>query len=147
MLHLADSVVGLGIQYWAFGAPIAIFLYHGFIKSIPKEIDECALVDGASTFRMFFSIIFPQLKVVTTTLVVIDVMWIWNDFLLPLLMINGSKETKTLTLAIYTFLGQYISDWQYAMTAVVMAVLPSILFFIFMQKNIIKGVSAGAVKG
>jgi raffinose/stachyose/melibiose transport system permease protein len=147
MVHLSDSVFGLGIQYWAFGAPIAIFLYHGFIKSIPKEIDECALVDGASTFRMFFSIIFPQLKVVTTTLVVIDVMWIWNDFLLPLLMINGSKDTQTLTLAVYTFLGQYISDWQYAMTAVIMAVVPSIVFFVLMQKNIIEGVTAGAVKG
>ncbi len=147
MVHLSDSVLGLGIQYWAFGAPIAIFLYHGFIKSIPKEIDECALVDGASTFRMFFCIIFPQLKVVTTTLVVIDVMWIWNDFLLPLLMINGSKDTQTLTLAVYTFLGQYISDWQYAMTAVIMAVFPSLVFFVLMQKNIIKGVTAGAVKG
>ncbi|HBF38189.1 MAG TPA: sugar ABC transporter permease [Firmicutes bacterium] len=147
MLHLSDSVWGLGIQYWGFGVPMAIFLYHGFIKSIPKEIDECAYVDGASTFRMFFSIIFPQLKVVTTTLVVIDVMWIWNDFLLPLLMINGSKDSQTLTLAVYTFLGQYISDWQYAMTAVIMAVVPSIVFFVFMQKNIIEGVSAGAVKG
>ena len=78
---------------------------------------------------------------------VLDVMWIWNDFLLPMLMVNSSPKTKTLTLAAYTFVGQYNTQWQYAMTAMVLALLPSILFFIFMQKHIIKGVVAGAVKG
>ncbi len=146
-LHVSDSVWGLGIQYWGFFAPFAVFLYHGFIKTIPREVDESALVDGASSIRMFFEIIFPLLKSITSTLIVIDAMRIWNDFLLPLIMVNGSKTTKTLTLAIYTFIGEYITDWQYAMTAMVMAVLPSILFFIFMQKYIVKGVVAGAVKG
>lgn len=146
-LHLSDSDIGLGIQYWGFGAPMAVFIYHGFIKTIPKEIDESAIVDGASTTKMFFKIIFPLLKPVTSTIVVIDVMWIWNDFLLPLIMVNGKKQTKTLTLAAYSFVGQYITNWQYAMAAMILAVLPSILFFIFMQKNIVKGVTAGAVKG
>lgn len=146
-LHLSDSIWGLGIQYWGFGASLAIFIYHGFVKTIPREIDESAIVDGASTIRMFFIIIFPLLKSVTSTIIVINVMWIWNDFLLPLLMVNGSNSTKTLTLAAYSFIGQYITDWQYAMTAMVMAVLPSVLFFVVMQKHIVKGVTAGAVKG
>ncbi|WP_138493838.1 carbohydrate ABC transporter permease [Paenibacillus pinistramenti] len=146
-LHLSESDWGLGLMYWGFGAPLAMFIYHGFVKSIPKEIDESAVIDGASGFRLFFSVIFPLLKSVTTTVIIIDVMWIWNDFLLPLLMVNGSPSTKTLTLAAYTFVGQYTSDWQYAMTAMVMAVLPSIIVFILLQKYIVKGVVAGAVKG
>ncbi|ADO59168.1 carbohydrate ABC transporter permease [Paenibacillus polymyxa] len=146
-LNLADSTWGLGLLYWGFGAPLAVFIYHGFVKGIPVEIDESAKIDGASGFRLFFSVIFPLLKSVTATIVIIDVMWIWNDFLLPLLMVNGSPSTKTLTLAAYTFVGQYTSDWQYAMTAMVMAVLPSIIVFIFLQKYIVKGVVAGAVKG
>ncbi|WP_025715591.1 carbohydrate ABC transporter permease [Paenibacillus sp. 1-18] len=146
-LNLADSTWGLGLLYWGFGAPLAVFIYHGFVKGIPAEIDESAKIDGASGFRLFFSVIFPLLKSVTATIIIIDVMWIWNDFLLPLLMVNGSPSTKTLTLAAYTFVGQYTSDWQYAMTAMVMAVLPSIIVFIFLQKYIVKGVVAGAVKG
>ncbi|SFE84559.1 raffinose/stachyose/melibiose transport system permease protein [Paenibacillus catalpae] len=146
-LHITESTWGLGLLYWGFGAPLAVFIYHGFVKGIPKEIDESATIDGASGFRLFFSVIFPLLKSVTTTIIIIDVMWMWNDFLLPLLMVNGSPDTKTLTLAAYTFVGQYTSDWQYAMTAMVMAVLPSIIVFIFLQKYIVKGVVAGAVKG
>jgi raffinose/stachyose/melibiose transport system permease protein len=147
MLHLSDSVWGLGIQYWGFGVPMAVFIYHGFVKGIPQEIDESAWMDGASGFRLFFSVIFPLLRSVTATIVIIDVMWIWNDFLLPLIMVNGSPATKTLTLAAYTFVGQYNTDWQYTMTAMVMAVLPSIVVFIFLQRHIVKGVTAGAVKG
>lgn len=144
---LSDSILGLGIQYWGFGIPMAIFIYHGFVKTIPKEIDESAAMDGASTFRVFFQIVFPLLKPVTATVIVLNVMWIWNDFLLPLLMVNSRLETKTLTLAAYTFVGQYNTDWHYAMTAMVLAVLPSIIFFVLMQKHIIKGVVAGAIKG
>ena len=110
-------------------------------------MDECASIDGCSTFRTFFNIIFPQLKSITATIIVLDVMWIWNDFLLPLLMVNSNQAIKTLQLAAYTFFGQYISEWHYALAGLVMAVTPSILFFLIMQKHIIKGVTAGAVKG
>lgn len=147
MLHLSGSLLGLGIQYWGFGIPMAVFIYMGFIKTIPRAIDESATIDGASAFSTYVRIIFPLLKPVTATVMVLDVMWIWNDFLLPMLMVNSSPKTKTLTLAAYTFVGQYNTQWQYAMTAMVLALLPSILFFIFMQKHIIKGVVAGAVKG
>ena len=146
-LHLSGSLLGLGLQYWGVGIPMAVFIYMGFIKTIPRAIDESATIDGASAFSTYVRIIFPLLKPVTATVMVLDVMWIWNDFLLPMLMVNSSPKTKTLTLAAYTFVGQYNTQWQYAMTAMVLALLPSILFFIFMQKHIIKGVVAGAVKG
>lgn len=146
-LNLMNSLGGLAVVYWGLGAPLSIFLYHGFAKTIPRELDECAQIDGCSSFRMFFSIILPILKPVTSTVVVINVMWIWNDFLLPLLMINGNKDIKTLQLAAYNFFGQYVSQWHYALAAVVLTVVPAIIFFILMQKQIIEGMTSGAVKG
>ena len=116
---------------------MATFIFYNFMKTIPRELDESAKIDGASTHVTFFKVIFPLL----------DVMWIWNDFLLPLLMVNSSNETKTLVLAAYTFVGQMNTKWHYAMTAMVLAVVPSIIIFIFLQKYIVDGVVAGAVKG
>ena len=133
ILHLSGSKIGLGIQYWGFG--------------IPMELDESARIDGASTFRTYRSIIFPLLKSVTVTVTVLDVMWIWNDFLLPLLMVNSNNRTKTLVLAAYTFVGQMNTKWNYALTAMVLTVVPSILVFVLLQKYIVEGVVAGAVKG
>ncbi|MDO4303390.1 MAG: carbohydrate ABC transporter permease [Bacillota bacterium] len=147
VLHLSGSKLGLGVQYWGFGIPMATFIFYNFMKTIPKEIDESATIDGASAFKTFAAIIFPLLKSVTVTVVVLDVMWIWNDFLLPLLMVNSSNKTKTLVLAAYTFVGQMNTKWHYAMTAMVLAVVPSIIIFIFLQKYIVDGVVAGAVKG
>ena len=147
VVNLNGSTWGLGIQYWGFGIPMATFIYYNFMQTIPKEIDESATIDGASTFRTFASVIFPLLKSVTATVIVLDVMWIWNDFLLPLLMVNNSKNTQTLVLSAYTFVGQFNTQWHYAMTSMVLAVLPSILLFILLQKYIVEGVVAGAVKG
>lgn len=147
VVNLSGSKVGLGIQYWGFGIPMAAFIYGNFMSTIPKELDESAYIDGAGTFRTYCSIIFPLLKSVTFTVIVLDVMWIWNDFLLPLLMVNSSNETKTLVLSAYTFVGQFNTQWHYAMAAMVLAVLPSIIIFIFLQKYIVEGVVAGAVKG
>lgn len=147
VIHLSGSKVGLGIQYWGFGIPMATFIFYNFMKTIPKEMDESAQIDGASTIRTYISVIFPLLKSVTVTVIVLDIMWIWNDFLLPLLMVNSSNETKTLVLAAYTFVGQMNTQWQYAMAGMVLAVFPSIIVFIFLQKYIVEGVVAGAVKG
>ena len=147
ILHLDQSMVGLGIQYWGFGIPMAAFIFYNFMKTIPKEIDESAMIDGASTWRTFISVIFPLMKSVVFTVIVLDVMWIWNDFLLPLLMVNSSNKTKTLVLAAYTFVGQMNTKWQYAMAAMTLTVLPSIIIFIILQKYIVEGVVAGAVKG
>lgn len=146
-IHFSGSKVGLGIQYWGFGIPMATFIFYNFMKTIPKEIDESACIDGAGTFQIFGLVIFPLLKSVTFTVIVIDVMWIWNDFLLPLLMVNGTNNTKTLVLAAYSFVGQFNTQWHYAMASMVLAVLPSIIIFIFLQKYIVEGVVAGAVKG
>ncbi len=147
VVNLSGSTWGLGIQYWGFGIPMATFIFYNFMKTIPKEIDESAKIDGASTLGTFVRVIFPLLKSVTVTVVVLDVMWIWNDFLLPLLMVNSSPKTKTLVLAAYTFVGQFNTQWHYAMTAMVLAVVPSIIFFVLLQKYIVEGVVAGAVKG
>ena len=147
VIHLSGSKIGLGIQYWGFGIPMATFIFYNFMKTIPKDLDESAMIDGASTHVTFFRVIFPLLKSVTVTVIVLDVMWIWNDFLLPLLMVNSSNETKTLVLAAYTFVGQMNTKWHYAMAAMVLAVTPSIIIFILLQKYIVEGVVAGAVKG
>ena len=147
VINLSGSRVGLGIQYWGFGIPMATFIYFNFMKTVPKEIDESAFIDGATTFQTFIYVIFPILKPVTATVVVLDVMWIWNDFLLPLLMVNDSQKTKTLVLAAYNFVGQYNTQWHYAMTAMVLAIVPSLIFFILLQKYIVKGVVAGSLKG
>ena len=147
IIHLSGSKIGLGIQYWGFGIPMATFIFYNFMKTIPRELDESAMIDGAGTSKTFFQVIFPLLKSVTVTVIVLDVMWIWNDFLLPLLMVNSSNETKTLVLAAYTFVGQMNTKWHYAMAAMVLAVTPSILIFVLLQKYIVEGVVAGAVKG
>ncbi len=146
-IGLSGSTWGLGVQYWGFGVPMAVFIYYNFMKTVPHEIDESALIDGAPTFRAFRSIIFPLLQPVTATVIVLDVMWIWNDFLLPLLMVNGTPVTRTLVLAAYNFVGQLNTKWHYALAAMVLAILPSVLFFILLQKYIIEGVVAGSIKG
>lgn len=146
-IGLAGSTWGLGIQYWGFGVPMATFIYFNFMKSIPKEIDESAMIDGATTVKTFFMIIIPLLKTVTATVVVLDVMWIWNDFLLPLLMVNGSPDTKTLVLAAYNFVGQLNTKWHYALAAMTLAILPSVICFVLLQRYIVDGVVAGSVKG
>ncbi len=146
-LNLSGSITGLGIQYWGLGIPLATFIYCNFMQTIPKELDESAKIDGAGTFVTFTKIIFPLLKPVTATILVLNVMWIWNDFLLPSLMVNGTASTRTLVLAAYTFVGQFNTQWNYTMAAMSLAVLPSIIIFILLQKQIVEGVVAGAVKG
>lgn len=146
-LHLMSSLAGLVVLYWGLGASMAVFLYHGFISSVPVELDEAATVDGCSPFQVYSKIVFPLLRPITATIIVLDVLWVWNDFLLPLLMVNGQQATKTLQLAAYTFFGQYVSEWHYIMASIVMCVLPVIIFFLMMQKHIIRGIISGAVKG
>jgi len=137
---------GLGLIYWGLGAPLAVFLYHGFVKTVPLELDECAIIDGASPPKIFFMIIFPLLQPVTVTVIVINAMWMWNDFLLPLLIVGGAKDAYTLQLAANNFMGQYKTEWNYAMAGVILSVVPAITFYLVLQKYIIKGMTAGAVK-
>ena len=145
-LHLIGSPLGLGVLYWGLGASLALFMYHGAVKSVPQELDDCALIDGAGPLRAFFQIIFPLLQPVTVSVIVINTMWMWNDFLLPLLVLSGSKKSLTLQLAAYNFFGLYKVDWNFAMAGVLLTILPAIIFYLSLQRYIIKGMVAGAVK-
>jgi raffinose/stachyose/melibiose transport system permease protein len=145
-LHLTRTPAGLGVLYWGLGAPLALFLYHGFVKSVPRELDDCALIDGASPARAFLQVIFPLLQPVTVSVIVLNAMWMWNDFLLPLLILSGSKKAYTLQLAAYNFFGLYKIEWNYAMAGVLLTLAPAVAFYLALQKHIIKGMVAGAVK-
>jgi raffinose/stachyose/melibiose transport system permease protein len=146
-LHLTNSTWGLGIIYWGLGVPLSLFLYHGFVKTVPRELDDCASIDGCRPLRAFIQVIFPLLQPVTVSVIVINAMWMWNDFLLPLLILNGSKGSQTLQLAAYNFFGLYKIEWQNAMAGVLLTITPAIIFYLILQRHIIKGMVAGAVKG
>lgn len=146
-LGLTNNLLGLGIIYWGLGCPMAIFLYQGFTKTIPYELEEAAIIEGCTGFSLFFRVIFPLLKSVSASVIVVNAMWIWNDFLLPLLIIGGSRSSKTLQLAAYSFMGQYKSEWQNIMAAAILIIVPALVIYLIFQKHIIKGLVAGAVKG
>ncbi|SNS06541.1 carbohydrate ABC transporter membrane protein 2, CUT1 family [Anaerovirgula multivorans] len=144
-LGLLNSKWTLSFFYLGFGVSLATFMYHGFIKSIPVELEEAALIDGASRLQVFWKIVFPILKPITTTIAILDVLWIWNDFLLPSLVLV-SDEQRTLPLSTFYFFGKYTSDFGLAMAGLVLSIIPVIIFYIIMQKQIIKGVIDGAIK-
>ncbi len=146
-LNINGKLLGLSVIYWGLGAPMAIFLYQGFAKSIPVELEESALIDGCNQAQLFTRIIFPMLKSCTATVIIINVMWLWNDFLLPLLILGGRRSSKTLQLAAYAFMGQYKMEWQNIMSAAILIIIPALVIYLIFQKHIIKGVVAGAVKG
>lgn len=141
----AGSIPGIILIYMAVGCPMAIFMYHGFIKGIPIELEESAALDGAGRFETFFMIIFPLLTPITSTIAILDVLWIWNDFLLPLILLK--KENRTVQLAQYYSRGAFSRDFGMELSSLILAVFPIVIFYIFMQRYIIKGVIAGAVKG
>lgn len=130
--------------YMGFGVALSAFLYHGFISNIPMELDEAAALDGASDFTIFWRIIFPMLKPVTATVAIINALWIWNDFLLPRLVLT--PETQTLPLSTYLFYGQYATEYGQAMAGLLLAVVPIIIFYLALQRQFISGISSGAVK-
>ena len=130
--------------YQGFGVALSTFLYHGFISKIPTEIDEAASVDGANDFTIFWRIIFPMLRPITATVAIVNSLWIWNDFLLPRLVLT--HETQTLPLSTYLFYGQYSTEYGQAMAGLILAVIPIIAFFLFLQRQFIAGISSGAVK-
>ncbi|MDA3812403.1 MAG: carbohydrate ABC transporter permease [Spirochaetaceae bacterium] len=145
-LGMLGSTVGLGVFYWGLGIPLALFLYHGFVKGVPRGLEECAMIDGASPFQVFFQIIFPLLQPVTVSVIVLNTMWMWNDFLLPLLFLSGAKKAMTLQLAAYNFFGLYKIEWNFAMAGVLLTILPAVIFYLALQKHIVKGMVSGAIK-
>lgn len=142
-----DNILGITLVYLGFGAGLSVFMLCGFIKSIPLEIEEAAMIDGASPIQTFFTVVFPMLKPTAITVAILNTMWIWNDYLLPYLVLGS--DDKTIPVAIQLAMqGAYGStDYGGFMAMLVLAIVPIIIFYIFCQKYIIKGVVAGAVKG
>jgi len=146
MLHLSTPW-GLIIIYLGFGAGLAVFMFCGFVKSIPLEIEEAAMIDGCTPIQTYFRVVFPIMKPTCITVAILQAMWIWNDYLLPLLVLD-IKKYKTLSIAIQYLRGGYGSiDMGAMMGVLVLAIIPIIIFYLACQKYIIEGVVAGAVKG
>ncbi|MDR3342130.1 MAG: carbohydrate ABC transporter permease [Treponema sp.] len=142
------NMPGLILMYGGFGLSMSAFLYHGFVKGVPLGVEEAAFIDGCNIFQMFFLIVMPLLKSITVTVIIINAMWIWNDYLLPFLVI-GNSEDKTLVLALYfarILAGQYGNPWQLIFPAVFITIIPIVAVFLFLQKYIVAGISAGAIK-
>lgn len=145
-LHLINTHVGVIFIYIAVSLPMTIFLYTGFVKGISSDLEDAAKVDGATQFRMFWQIIFPLLRPATSTVIIMNSISLWNDFFIVLLFL-GKREYRTLQLAMYSFIQQYSTKWGLVFAAVVLSMIPMIIVFMILQKQFIKGLSAGAVKG
>ncbi|MBP1937226.1 raffinose/stachyose/melibiose transport system permease protein [Paenibacillus sediminis] len=144
-LGMLDSKWSLIYMYVGFGSSLAVFIYHGFVKSIPVELEEAAMIDGATRTQTFFRVVFPVLMPTTATISILNVLWIWNDFLLPsLILVN--PEQHTLPLSTYSFYGTYTVDYGPLMAGLVLTILPIIIVYLFAQKYIIQGVMQGSIK-
>lgn len=144
-LNLADSLIGLGLIYTGLGTSMALFLYHGFVKTVPRELEESARIDGCGEFQIFFKIVFPLLKPITATILILNSLWIWNDFLLPMIMLSNVNN-QTLILAINRFFGEFTTDWPRVLSGLIMTSIPVVIFYVLFQKNIVAGIAEGAIK-
>ena len=146
ILHL-NNPVGIIVVYLGFGAGLSVFMFVGFVKSIPLEIEEAAMIDGCTPLQTFFQVVLPILKPTCITVTILQAMWIWNDYLLPYLVLD-IKKYKTIPIAVQYLKGGYGSvDMGAMMGVLVLAIIPIIIFYLFCQRYIIEGVVAGAVKG
>lgn len=142
-----SNIPGLIILYLAYSIPQTLFLYVGYIKtSVPEEIDEAAAIDGAGRVRMYFQIAFPLMKPMHATALIINALWIWNDFLLPLLILNKDSSYWTLPLFQYNYSGQYFNDFGPSFASYVVGIVVILIVYLVFQKNIISGMTNGAVK-
>lgn len=141
-----DNPLGIILIYLGFGAGLSVFMFSGFIKTVPKTIEEAATIDGCNTFQVYWLVVFPVLKPTAITVAILNTMWIWNDYLLPYLVIG--KDYKTIPIAVQYLKGGYGSvDMGALMAMLVLSIIPVVLFYLLCQKYIIKGVASGAVKG
>lgn len=145
-LGLSGNLIGLVIVYIALGMPVPIFLFRSAALGFSLEIEEAALMDGCSKPRLFFQIVFPLLKSMTATVAVLNALWVWGEFLVAFL-VYGNKKPMTLPLSQQYFYSTYSSQWNLILTGFVISSIPIIIFYLIMQKNIVKGIAAGAVKG
>ena len=144
-LRLIDRLWGM-VLFYANGSALTVFLAVGYMRTLPKDLKQAAVVDGASVPRIFFSVIFPLMKPITVTSMIFNTMWIWNDFIAPNIFLN-SRSNTTLVLEVFRAKGQFTTNWPVFMTLSVIVIFPIFVFYLFMQKHIIKGLTAGAVKG
>lgn len=141
-----DNPIGIIFIYLGFGAGLSVFMFSGFIKTVPKTIEEAATIDGCNTLEVFWLVVFPILKPTAITVAILNTMWIWNDYLLPYLVIG--KDYKTIPIAVQYLKGGYGSvDMGAMMAMLVLSIIPVVVFYLLCQKYIIKGVASGAVKG
>ncbi|MCX7951875.1 MAG: carbohydrate ABC transporter permease [Clostridiales bacterium] len=145
-LPMLRTYHGMIFSYIGFGAPLAVFMFHGFIKTIPLELEEAAWIDGCSRAQIYFKIILPILKPIIVTISILNAIWIWNDFLLPSLILGVGQDIQTIPLAIAAFAGSFVKKWDLIMTAVLMAAAPIVVGFLIGQKHIIKGMVSGSIK-
>ncbi len=146
ILHLSNSLPGMGFIYSGLGVSMAIFMYHGFVKSIPIDLEDAAYIDGCTAVTTFRYVVFPLLLPITATISIMNILWMWNDFLLPLIMLQHTRQ-YTLLLSTNMLFGQYASDWPAILSALILTVIPVIVLYAFLQKYIIEGIVDGAVKG
>jgi len=145
--RLLQNFPGIILAYIGFGSSLSIFLFHGFIKSVPLELEEAATIDGCTKTAVFFKIVFPILTPITVTVVILNSIWIWNDYLLPLMVLGSGNAVQTLPLAVASFVGSFVKKWDLILTATLLTMLPVVVMFLILQKQIIKGIVDGAVKG
>lgn len=145
-LNLYNTMTGVFLIYTAMGIPFAFFLYTGYLRSIPKDIEESAYIDGCSYYRIFWIIILPLTLPATATIIIFNVIYVWNDFFIPLVFLTD-KGLRPLQLAIYSLVGEFTTEWNILFASMTMATIPVIVFYIFLQRYFISGLTSGAVKG
>lgn len=144
-MHLLNTHIGYIFIHATYGLPLAIFLYVGAIKGIPRELDEAAMIDGCTCWQLFRTVIFPLLKTTTATLFIFNFMGVWNDAQLPLFLLSGDKWALPLT--INSYYGAHGQEWNLIFSDIVITVMPIVIVYLFAQKHIMAGMTAGAVKG
>ena len=145
-IPMLRSYQGIVFAYLGFGESMTIFIFHGFIKSVPLELEEAADIDGCTRAGTFFRIVFPLLQPVFVSVLVLNGLWIWNDYLLPLLLLGSNSPIRTIPLAVQGFIGSFVKQWNLIMVSTLLAMLPVIILYIFAQKYIIQGMVDGAIK-
>ena len=145
-LSMLRSIPGIVFAYCGFGGAMTVFILTGFIKNIPYELEEAAGIDGCAPEGVFARIIFPLLTPVITTVTILNGMWIWNDYLLPSLMLGQNGKVKTLPVAVQAFVGSYVKQWDLILTAALLAIVPMVIIFLIAQKQIMNGMVEGAIK-
>ena len=145
-ISMLQSIPGIVFAYCGFGGAMTVFILTGFIKGIPYALEEAASIDGCSPEGTFFRVIFPLLRPVIMTVTILNGMWIWNDYLLPSLMLGQNGKVKTLPVAVQAFVGSYVKQWDLILTAALLAIIPMVIVFLIGQKQIMEGMVEGAVK-